>query len=197
MIGRCSSMKGSREDTVRTSMCSYEWPKFHAFVSGWVIFHLIGQVQGKPWNSQCVTNVNPRSWLPHLLLLLGHSVMSDYLVTLWTVARQVPPSMGLSRQEYLSGCHFLLQGIFLTQGLNPCLLPCRRFFTAEPPEKLPQLVDFWSLGFNLTFPGNLEGSLSLSLFFFFLIILLFFVSTVYQGQHATLTLLALGCLSLF
>ena len=22
------------------------------------------------------------------------------------------------------GCHFLLQGIFLTQGLNPCLLPC-------------------------------------------------------------------------
>ena len=21
------------------------------------------------------------------------------------------------------GCHFLLQGIFLTQGLNPCLLP--------------------------------------------------------------------------
>ena len=86
MIGRCSSMKGSREDTVRTSMCSYEWPKFHAFVSGWVIFHLIGQVQGKPWNSQCVTNVNPRSWLPHLLLLLGHSVVSDYLVTLWTVA---------------------------------------------------------------------------------------------------------------
>ena len=23
------------------------------------------------------------------------------------------------------GCHFLLQGIFLTQGSNPCLLPCR------------------------------------------------------------------------
>ena len=23
------------------------------------------------------------------------------------------------------GCHFLLQGIFLTQGLNPCLLHCR------------------------------------------------------------------------
>ena len=24
------------------------------------------------------------------------------------------------------GCHFLLQGIFLTQGLNPCLLHCRQ-----------------------------------------------------------------------
>ena len=31
-------------------------------------------------------------------------------------------SMGFPRQEYWSGLHFLLQGIFLTQGLNPCLL---------------------------------------------------------------------------
>ena len=33
------------------------------------------------------------------------------------------------------GCHFLLQGIFLTQGLNrvPCL--AGRFFTTEPPGK--------------------------------------------------------------
>ena len=45
--------------------------------------------------------------------------------TPWTVARQVPLSMGFSRQEYWSGFHFLLQGIFLTQGSNlylPCLL---------------------------------------------------------------------------
>ena len=41
--------------------------------------------------------------------------------TLWTVARQAPPSVGFSRQEYW-GCHALLQGIFLTQGLNPHLL---------------------------------------------------------------------------
>ena len=44
------------------------------------------------------------------------------LLTLWTVARQAPLSMGFSRQEYWSGLHFLLQGIFPTQGLNPCLL---------------------------------------------------------------------------
>ena len=30
--------------------------------------------------------------------------------------------MEFSRQEYGVGCCFLLQGVFLTQGLNPCLL---------------------------------------------------------------------------
>ena len=39
----------------------------------------------------------------------------------WTVVHQVPPSMGLSRQEYWSVLPFLLQGHFLTQGWNLCL----------------------------------------------------------------------------
>ena len=37
-------------------------------------------------------------------------------------------------------CHFLLQGIFLTQGSNPCPpVSCTtsRFFTTEPPGKPP------------------------------------------------------------
>ena len=42
--------------------------------------------------------------------------------TLWTVAWQAPLSMGFSRQEYWSGSHSLLRGIFLTQGSNPHLL---------------------------------------------------------------------------
>ena len=59
-------------------------------------------------------------------------------VTLWTVAHQGPLFMGFSKQEYWSrlGCHAPLQGIFLTQGLNLCLLRllhCRQFFTTEPP----------------------------------------------------------------
>ena len=37
----------------------------------------------------------------------------------WTIACQVPLSMGFSRQEYWSGLHALLQGIFPTQGSNP------------------------------------------------------------------------------
>ena len=46
--------------------------------------------------------------------------MSDSFATLWTVALQAPLSMGFPRQEYGVSCHALLQGIFLTQGLNPC-----------------------------------------------------------------------------
>ena len=38
--------------------------------------------------------------------------------TLWTVDHQPPLSMGFFRQEYWSGLHFLLQGIFSTQGSN-------------------------------------------------------------------------------
>ena len=43
-------------------------------------------------------------------------------VTLWTIAHQAPLSMGFSRQEYWSGLPALLQGIFLTQVSNWCLL---------------------------------------------------------------------------
>ena len=49
-------------------------------------------------------------------------------VTPWTVASQAPLSVGSSRQEYWVGCHFFLQGVFLSQGSNPsllCLLHCR------------------------------------------------------------------------
>ena len=37
----------------------------------------------------------------------------------WTVAYQGPPSMQFSRQDTGVGCHFLLQGIFPTQGIEP------------------------------------------------------------------------------
>ena len=43
-------------------------------------------------------------------------------VALWTVACQAPLSTGLPRQENWMGCHFLLQGIFPTQGANLFLL---------------------------------------------------------------------------
>ena len=50
------------------------------------------------------------------------SVVSDFFVTPWTVARQAPLSTKFSRWEYWSGLHALLQGIFPTQGLNSSLL---------------------------------------------------------------------------
>ena len=42
--------------------------------------------------------------------------------TPWTAGHQAPLSMEFSRQEYEVGCYFLLQGIFLTQGLKLCSL---------------------------------------------------------------------------
>ena len=59
----------------------------------------------------------------YTLCILSHSDMSDSLQPYGLyIAHQVPLSMGFSRQEYWSGCHALLQGIFLTQGWNPNLL---------------------------------------------------------------------------
>ena len=40
----------------------------------------------------------------------------------WTAIYQAPRSMEFSRQEYWNGLQFVLQGIFLTQGLNLHLL---------------------------------------------------------------------------
>ena len=54
--------------------------------------------------------------------LLHVEVCIRLFVSPWTVAHQAPVSMGFPSQEYWSGCHFFLQGIFLIQGLNPHLL---------------------------------------------------------------------------
>ena len=48
-------------------------------------------------------------------------VVSKSFVTPWTVARQAPLSMEFPVKTSV-GCHFLLQGIFPTQGSNPHLL---------------------------------------------------------------------------
>ena len=46
--------------------------------------------------------------------------------TPWTIAHQAPPSMEFSRKSTGVGCHFLLHGIFPTQGLSPGLPHCRQ-----------------------------------------------------------------------
>ena len=51
--------------------------------------------------------------------------------TIWTVTHQTPLSMGFSWQEYQSGWHVLLQGIFPTQGSNLCPALVGRFFATS------------------------------------------------------------------
>ena len=48
------------------------------------------------------------------------------LCTLWNAAYQAPLSMGFSRQSTGVGYHFLLQGIFPTQGSNSGLPHCKQ-----------------------------------------------------------------------
>ena len=64
------------------------------------------------------------SHLPSMLIPISGAVLSHLshvrpFVTLWTVACQVPLSMGSPRKEYWGGLPFLLQGIFPTQRWNP------------------------------------------------------------------------------
>ena len=49
---------------------------------------------------------------------VSHSVMSDS-ATPWTVARQAPPSVGFSRQEYWIGLPFSSPGNLLDPGVEP------------------------------------------------------------------------------
>ena len=71
--------------------------------------------------------------------MLSHSVVSDFLQP-----HGLQPTRSLCPWDFPGknttvGCHFLLQGIFPTQGLNPYLFTspalAGRFFTAEPPGK--------------------------------------------------------------
>ena len=63
------------------------------------------------------------------MCVLSYSVLSNS-ATLWTLVPQAPLSMEFYRLGYWSRCHFLLQGLFPTQGLNPRLVsPALAFMT--------------------------------------------------------------------
>ena len=81
---------------------------------------------------------------------------AQLFVTPWTVALQVPLSMGFPSKNTGMGCHFLLQGIFPTRGPNLGLLCLQRSqahscsrssvlileAVIKPPGKLHNLVYF-------------------------------------------------------
>ena len=64
---------------------------------------------------------------------LSHSSRVQLFATLWTVAHQVPLSMGFFMQEYWVDCHDLLQGIFATHEPMSLKSPAwaGRFFTTN------------------------------------------------------------------
>ena len=69
--------------------------------------------------------------------VLSHFSRVQLFVTLWTVARRAPLSMGFSRQEYWSGLPCSPPGdLFLTQGSNPSLFCLLHWQVDSLPENL-------------------------------------------------------------
>ena len=78
--------------------------------------------------------------------------------TPWTAAFHAPLSMGFSRQEYWSGVPLpsltgvgslsLLQGIFLTQGLNPGLLHCGQILYQLSHQGSPRILEWAAYPFS-------------------------------------------------
>ena len=79
---------------------------------------------------------------------------AQLFATQWTVAHQAPLSMGFFRQNTGVGCHFLLQGIFLTQGSNPHLLSLLHWQVDSLPLHHLGSQEYWD-GVPFPTPGDL------------------------------------------
>ena len=71
-----------------------------------------------------------------VVVVVSRSAVSDSLQPQWATARQVPLSMGLSRQEHWGGLPFPSPADFPNPGIEP-ITPALvgRFFTTELPGK--------------------------------------------------------------
>ena len=64
-----------------------------------------------------------------------HTQFTSDSLGLWTIVHQALLSMGFPGKNTGVVCHFLLQGIFLTQGLNPISYIDRQILYTWPPGK--------------------------------------------------------------
>ena len=95
---------------------------------------------------------SPRN-LSQSACLLSHFSCIQLLAILWTIARQASLSMAFSGKNTGISCYALLQGIFLIQGSNLCLLCLLRWQVGSLPlvppgesqVKLRNDIQSWSL----------------------------------------------------
>ena len=80
---------------------------------------------------------------------LSHFSRVQLFGTLWTVACQAPLSMGFSRQEYWSGCHFFLRavGIFKLKSWRELFYPSPFFLPYLNCPSLPPKTMSKQLGY--------------------------------------------------
>ena len=98
------------------------WEGFHScpsFVDLWLAWFLSKVTQQSSFWSY-VWEKLPNSYY-QIYCVCCCSVMSD-LATAWTVTHQAPLPWDFPGKNTVGVCHSILQGIFLIQGLNPCLL---------------------------------------------------------------------------
>ena len=85
----------------------------------------------------------------------SHLSYVQLFAILWTVAHQPSLSTRFPRQEHTGmGCHFLLQGIFLTQGWNPHVRGLLHWYTGS---------------LSLALSGKPRTYISGDIYFFFLL----------------------------
>ena len=89
----------------------HDWSDLAVAVAATVLNRLsqIHAIQSKDKVCVCMLSCFSHAWL---------------FATLWTVACQAPLSMESPGKNTGVGCHALLQGIFLTEGLDPSLFSC-------------------------------------------------------------------------
>ena len=109
------------------------------WVSCWTIYHMVLQLVvssssssldcEQPEGQQCGLLISRCSELVPGKLKVK-VIVSQSCLTLWDAMECIPPGSSVNGivpgKDTGVGCHFLLQGIFLTQGSNPGLLHCRQ-----------------------------------------------------------------------
>ena len=104
-----------REKSMRT------WCDFRGSIKSqvriWILSKLSGSLEA--WKSSYLRDAGAGLYKVLSVCVLSHIQL---LATLWTVAHQAALFMEFPGKNTGVGCHFLLQGIFPTQGLNLHLL---------------------------------------------------------------------------
>ena len=123
----------------------------------WTLFKADSDSAGLEWGLRaCISSVSPGDadtevqglHLGYCCCYLITAVVFDSLGAPWTVAYQVPLPCGFLGKNTRVSCHFLLQGIFPTQGLNLGLPHCTQM--------LYHLSHQGSLLVTMTFSGLRE-----------------------------------------
>ena len=112
---------------------------------------------GHTINTSKAERIGPQSFASSTVFTCSKLSPVRLLVIPRTVALQALLSMDSPGKNTGAGCHFLLRGIFLTQGLNPSLLHCRKTLNHLSHQGRPYSPDLSSTNFFKHLDNILQG----------------------------------------